>query len=241
MFEKRKDHSSGYGRSCKECRQRPNYQKEYRIKNGITKPKLKKICPNCHKEFETGNAKQIRCNSQCMPEKRALLSPEEKKIRRRLSVKKCNEANKDKYRATARIKYENRTEEQKLIDRINKQAYKNDRMQRDIDYKLKKRLSDKVRTTINGNKQYNHSIELLGCTITEAREHIERQFKPGMTWDNWGVFGWHLDHIIPISSFDFTKKEDQYRCFHYTNLQPLWWLDNVMKADKIVEMQLELI
>ncbi|HUX62015.1 MAG TPA: hypothetical protein VMV32_11935 [Ignavibacteriaceae bacterium] len=122
-----------------------------------------------------------------------------------------------------------------------RRRYIKNRITNDIDYRIKKNMRMRITQSVNGTKLYKHSIDLLGCSIEEVRNHIESQFKKGMTWDNWGVFGWHIDHIIPISSFDFTKKEDQYRCWHYTNLQPLWWKENVMKADNIIERQLILM
>jgi len=78
------------------------------------------------------------------------------------------------------------------------------------------------------------SMELLGTDIDTAREHIEKQFKEGMTWDNHGHYGWHIDHIIPCSSFDLTDPEQQKKCFHYTNLQPLRWRENISKGNKII-------
>ena len=53
----------------------------------------------------------------------------------------------------------------------------------------------------------------------------------GMTWDNYGE--WHIDHIKPCSSFNMLIEEERKRCFHYTNLQPLWAIDNIKKSDKI--------
>jgi desulfoferrodoxin (superoxide reductase-like protein) len=63
---------------------------------------------------------------------------------------------------------------------------------------------------------------------------LEKQFKLGMNWDNYGRSGWHIDHIKPCASFDLTKKEEQLKCFHYTNLQPLWARENLIKSDKIL-------
>lgn len=75
-------------------------------------------------------------------------------------------------------------------------------------------------------------LNLLGCSVEELKLHIESKFTDGMNWDNYGTYGWHIDHIIPCSSFDLTKEEEQRKCFHYTNLQPLWWRDNMSKGGK---------
>lgn len=71
---------------------------------------------------------------------------------------------------------------------------------------------------------------LLGCSIDECKKHLESKFKPGMTWENHGNKGWHIDHIKPISSFADEFLRD---AFHYTNLQPLWAIDNLKKGSKI--------
>ena len=59
--------------------------------------------------------------------------------------------------------------------------------------------------------------------------HLESLFSPGMTWDNYGFEGWHIDHIKPCASFELDQKKI---CFHYTNLQPLWAKDNMSKSNK---------
>jgi len=76
------------------------------------------------------------------------------------------------------------------------------------------------------------SMKLLGCTIDEFRDHIEKQFQPGMSWDNYGKGGWTIDHIIPCSKFDLSIPGSQRVCFNYTNLQPLWHTDNISKGNK---------
>ena len=73
-------------------------------------------------------------------------------------------------------------------------------------------------------------MELIGCTREKLIEHLENQFLPGMSWENYGK--WHVDHIKPCSMFDFTDLEEQKRCFHYSNLQPLWAKDNLSKQDR---------
>lgn len=71
----------------------------------------------------------------------------------------------------------------------------------------------------------------LGCTHQQARDHIQSLFKPGMTWGTHGT-AWEIDHIRPMSSYDFTKQEDIHACCHFTNLQPLWKNENRTKSDK---------
>ena len=75
---------------------------------------------------------------------------------------------------------------------------------------------------------------LLGCSDTEFRCYLESKFAPGMGWRNFGVRGWHVDHIIPCAAFDLTDPDQQRQCFHYTNLQPLWSDLNEWKRNKVV-------
>jgi hypothetical protein len=55
-----------------------------------------------------------------------------------------------------------------------------------------------------------------------------------MSWDNYGYYGWHIDHIIPLSSAK--TKEEIYKLCHFKNLQPLWWTDNLSKGKKQFEL-----
>lgn len=109
-------------------------------------------------------------------------------------------------------------------------------------YRKKKRatdsvylLKDRVRnlTTqafrVNGYSKKSRTHELLGCSWEFLKNHIEQQFKDGMNWENRSE--WHIDHIIPLSSANSEK--ELYRLFHYTNLQPLWAIENLQKKNKI--------
>jgi hypothetical protein len=81
-----------------------------------------------------------------------------------------------------------------------------------------------------GFKKIKSSVTLLGCSWSEFKTHIEKQFQDGMTWDNRGKFGWHIDHIKPLATAT-TLNEIKSLC-HYANLQPLWAKDNLSKAAK---------
>jgi hypothetical protein len=136
---------------------------------------------------------------------------------------------KDKYNKKNKEYYDKNSVE------LNKAAYqkKKVRLQEDTDFYLKEMLSSRIRMAIMNHSgiKDTSSIELLGASIDIVRKHLESQFKEGMTWENHGITGWHIDHIIPCDSFDLTKKEEQLKCFHYTNLQPLWYIDNLRKKN----------
>jgi excisionase family DNA binding protein len=100
-------------------------------------------------------------------------------------------------------------------------------------HKIVMALRGRMRRALKGNVKAETSMRLLGCTSAELEKHIASQFKPGMTLDNYGLSGWVIDHIIPCAQFDLTKPEHQKICFHYTNLQPLWAIDNMKKGKKV--------
>lgn len=71
-----------------------------------------------------------------------------------------------------------------------------------------------------------------GCTIPEFIQHLEAGFKDGMTWKNYGRYGWHIDHIVPCSKFNLTVAENIKTCFHFSNTQPMWAKENHKKGNK---------
>lgn len=99
--------------------------------------------------------------------------------------------------------------------------------------KLRGRVLSAVRA--QGGKKLTSTMELVGCTISELILHLEGQFKDGMTWKNHGV--WHIDHRKPCASFNLLDPEEQRKCFHFSNLQPLWGVDNLKKGSKVYYLQ----
>ena len=80
-------------------------------------------------------------------------------------------------------------------------------------------------------------VTIIGCTLEQLKKHLENQFTAGMTWKNYGRNGWHIDHIKPCTSFDLTDPKQQRKCFHYSNLQPLWAAENISKGNRISSIQ----
>ena len=80
--------------------------------------------------------------------------------------------------------------------------------------------------------------KIFNMTGASSREELisyfESKFQKGMTWKNYGRYGWHIDHIKPCSSFDLTNSEELKKCFNYKNLQPLWWQENLSKGARII-------
>ncbi|OLS16004.1 MAG: hypothetical protein RBG13Loki_0382 [Promethearchaeota archaeon CR_4] len=112
--------------------------------------------------------------------------------------------------------------------------YAKKRRETDLEYKIVCKLRSRIITAIKrqyGKKAFR-THELIGCTIPEVRRYIELKFEPWMSWDNHGE--WEIDHIIPLASFDLTDPKQQQKAFHYTNLQPLSWQENLKKFDKLL-------
>lgn len=108
--------------------------------------------------------------------------------------------------------------------------YMAERASKDMDFRLRGSLRARVRSAIYADcgRKAVRTMELIGCSIKHLRAHLEQQFTDGMSWDNYG--DWHIDHIKPCAAFDLADPEQQRECFHYTNLQPLWAVDNLRKG-----------
>jgi hypothetical protein len=134
--------------------------------------------------------------------------------------------NRDKVHASQK-KYRGKPEIKK---RFNAQRRK--RRKTDTNFRLLRNLRSRLRKALKGKNKSASTIALLGCSISHLKKYLEKQFQPGMTWENHGK--WHADHMIPCASFDFTDPEQQRRSFHYTNLQPMWGPENCSKSDKVI-------
>lgn len=110
-----------------------------------------------------------------------------------------------------------------------------DRSLNTIQKKIAHNLRSRIRHSIKNKQKSGSAVKDLGCSIDELKEYLGKQFDKNMTWDNYGFYGWHIDHIIPLSSFDLTDRQQFLKACHYTNLQPLWAKENLSKGAKISE------
>ena len=105
------------------------------------------------------------------------------------------------------------------------------RLKADDSFRLRHALRSRLNQAVKREFRNGKISNLLGCSIPEFKRHIEQQWVDGMSWSNWSLKGWHIDHIKPCAKFDLSDPEQQRQCFHYTNLQPLWCKDNWTKSD----------
>ena len=154
---------------------------------------------------------------------------EANKKKRRKRNKAWREANKEKLRACNKAYNEANKKRRRAYNKAwNKKRYHNN-----LNFRILSTLRSRLRGALKGELKSARTMILIGCSIEELKAHIERQFRPGMTWDNWGNGEgfWNIDHIRPCASFDLRDHTQQRQCFHWTNLQPLWAIDNFIKND----------
>jgi len=100
-----------------------------------------------------------------------------------------------------------------------------------INQRIARGLRSRIGAAIRGNFKTGSSVRDLGCSIDEFRMFLESQFSPRMSWDNYGCKPgqWSIDHIRPLCTFDLTDREQFLRACHYTNMRPLWHIDNMKR------------
>ena len=132
-------------------------------------------------------------------------------------------------------KLRERQKQYRLVNREKKKKYdrqyEKNKMKTDPIFKFIKYQRSRIRSALKRKRKSKSTIGLLGCSAERCWNHLEQQFKPGMTRDNYGL--WHIDHILPCAYFDLSDPKQQEKCFHYTNLQPLWAIDNIKKGAKL--------
>jgi len=129
-----------------------------------------------------------------------------------------------------------RARKRRAISRDADHQYQKNRLQNDPYFRATSNLRRRIRLAIKGGftSKAASTQELLGAPFDVVRTHIESLWKPGMSWENYGIDTWHIDHIRPCADFDLDDPEQQKLCFNYKNLQPLWAEKNWAKGAKLI-------
>lgn len=212
----------------------------------------KENCKICKKLFIPNSNNQKCCSKKCSKEAKTRRMKiymiyyhkkhyESNKIKIIQRVKKWYRKNKEKKQI-----YDNKYQKlnrKKLLKQKRKYYQKNkkkialyyrNKLNTNIYFRLIHNLRSRIWEVLKRNSKSKHTLELIGCSIDQLKQHLEKQFKPGMSWTNYGYYGWHVDHIKPCISFDLSKSEEQAKCFNYKNLQPLWAEENLSKKKKCI-------
>jgi len=206
--------------------QRTEHQKQYAIKN-----KEKIALKN--KEYREKNRDAIRSRDRDYDKNHRDLRRLSKRNSRLKHKTKRLKENREYYILNRERLKDYQRQYRKLHPHA-KNIYHKKRCKLDLGYKILCNLRKRVNTFLNLKKikKCNTTSILLGCDLITLKEHLESQFKEGMSWDTYGRFGWHVDHKRPCASYDLRDPKQQEECFHYTNLQPLWWDENIKKGAK---------
>ena len=139
--------------------------------------------------------------------------------------------NRLRYLQEKKVYFQNNKEK---IYKSRKNRYKNNE-----NFRLACRLRGRLNDAIRRNSKANSALVLLGCSIEELKTHLQSKWEDWMSWDNYGKGDrtydddwWVIDHIKPCAAFDMSNPEEQQKCFHFSNLQPLHWIENGKKGDK---------
>ena len=213
------------------------YNAAYRVANKDKLAALKAACYAANKEkIKAYNAAYCVANKDKLAAQRAAYHVANKdKIAERKAAYYA--ANKDKILAQwAAYSASNKDKIAARMALYTKKRMQNDHVFR-LTHNLRSRFKQLLKTASHGGS--NRFTGLIGCTTAQLKQHLEMQFKRGMTWQNYGTY-WHVDHIIPCAAFDQLDMNQRKLCWHYTNLQPLKAKENLSKNKKITKPQMSL-
>ncbi len=153
--------------------------------------------------------------------------PKEVRAKKRAYNRQYHKRNRDE-----RVKYCKQYSKDNRGEINNATREYNTKPQNKIAARLRCRIRNAVR--LHQGIKSAHTEDLTGCSFEDLVSYLEKLFKPRMTWENYGKGPdrWCIDHIKPCDSFDLTDPEQQRLCFHFSNLQPLWFSENSIKGAK---------
>lgn len=201
-----------------------------------------KKCNKCekNKELKDFHKKSISLdgyNNVCKKCKKLLndnyyINNKDKKIEYALEYQKCDKIKEyqKEYHGSYNKDYYVKNKKKLLVYNY---LYHKEKYKTDVYFRLVKLLRTRFHHALKNGFKIKSILKIIGCSIQELKNYLEKQFRSDMSWNNHGKI-WEIDHIIPCSSFNLTKLEEQEKCFHYTNLQPLLIYENRSKGDKIL-------
>lgn len=223
FYSRNSPHGDGLRSECKKCnseKSKKNYQTN----------KIKKI--QSSKNYYEKNKKDI------LKTRKLNYDPLKKKKYETENKEKISEGYRDyrkkNYQKIQEYKKKYRKDNKEKIAEYHKKYLKN-RTEIDIIFRISSNLRSRLRQFIKskGYKKNSRTFEYIGCSPQQLKEYLESQFTNGINWANYGSYGWHIDHIIPLSTAE--TLDDLYNLNHYTNLQPLWWDKNISKSNKLIQ------
>lgn len=186
-----------------------------------------KICKQCLATKSLSEfSKHPKTKDKLQPKCKSCESENNKIARQKNPTSKYYQQNKQYYKEYSKQWIAGNEDRWKGYYKEWQKEYQRNKYKTDPLYKLRMCVGTRIRLALKSQNKtkLGKTIEYLGCDYTQLKQHIESQFIEGMAWDNYGE--WEIDHIVPISKGG---------SFHYSNLQPLWWKDNLKKSNKILD------
>lgn len=223
------------------------YMKAYRLKN---KEKIKEQQKEYHKKYYQENKeflkekskKYYETNQEKIKKYREDIKEKKQEYNKEYSKKyRFGEKREELLRKKREYHWKNREEilnkkreyssRKEVRSSVNEKC--KERYNSDVNYKLRSLIRSRINLAIKDKQKSGSAIENLGCSIDELIVYLESKFEDGMNWQNHSRLGWHIDHIVPLSHFDLEDPKQFSKACHYTNLQPLWYNDNLKKSNKL--------
>lgn len=201
---------------CKEIKHLESFSRDKRNSSGF-----QSSCKVCYREYYLANQKKRNEKQKDYYSKNRVKILEEKSL-----YYSKNKKEKREYDVIYNAKNKEKIREKKRL-------YQRTRRRENIQCKLRHNLRRRLHHALRGAFKTGSAVRDLGCSISEFKTYLESKFQPGMSWETYGRIGWHIDHMIPLASFDLTDRGELLKATHYTNLQPLWAVDNLLKGANV--------
>ena len=227
---------------CKKTKPQDQFYKRVASADGLCYQ-----CKSCHRERNKANRDELLAyqkhyyqehREETLNRQREYMKNKDNQERKKITQKAWVQENRAKVNAKSAKWIKKHPERFKEVlersrekNRERRNTEYNYRMKHDLDFKIPHLLRSRIRMAVKKEYKAGSAVRDLGCSIEKFKEYIANQFQPGMTWDNWGE--WHLDHIQPLNSFDLTNRSQILKACHFSNMQPLWANDNLIKGCKI--------